>query len=63
MPSLNTAPGREPARVVLDRSTVATVLYVSAFTPAEWRWIGAPTLARYITWPPTLGAESVSWPG
>ncbi|GAB3472265.1 hypothetical protein [Actinophytocola sediminis] len=39
---------RTPDRLVLDVETVATVLYVSPFTPREWRRMGPVHLAGYV---------------
>lgn len=33
----------------LDAATVAVVLYVSPFTPADWPRLGVAFLARYVT--------------
>lgn len=38
---------RTPDRVTLDVDTVARVLYVSPFTPREWRRMGPAQVGRY----------------
>lgn len=37
-----------PDRLVLDVETVATVLFVSPFTPREWRQMGPTHMGRYV---------------
>jgi hypothetical protein len=38
---------RTPDRLTLDVDTVATVLFVSPFTPREWRQMGPVHIGRY----------------
>lgn len=39
---------RTPDRLTLDVDTVATVLFVSPFTPREWRAMGPAHVGRYV---------------
>lgn len=48
-PSTNTPPPA-PEGLVLDRSVVTAALFLSVFTPREWRRLGPARLAEYTTW-------------